>query len=48
MKYLSFMRLVVCIAVLMASAAMVEAAKAPDTPDSVKIKPDIKISDLSN
>ena len=46
MKYLSFMRLVVCIAVLMASAAMVEAAKAPDTPDSVKIKPDIKISDL--
>jgi len=46
MKYLSFLQLMVCIAVLMASAALVEAAKAPGTPDSVKNKPDIKIGDL--
>ena len=46
MKYRSFKQLAVCIAIVMASAAMVEAAKAPGIPDSVKIKPDIKISDL--
>jgi hypothetical protein len=46
MKYFKLMHLALCIALLMTSAALVEAAKAPGSPDSVKIKPDIQISDL--
>lgn len=46
MKYFNFLNLLVCILMLMTSLVLVEAAKAPDIPEGVKIKPDIKISEL--
>ena len=46
MKYISFLRLAVCISIVMTSILLVEAAKAPAPPDAIKIKPDIGISDL--
>ena len=46
MKWFSFLHLTVCVAIVMTSAVLVEAAKAPNSPDAVKIKPDVVISDL--
>ncbi len=46
MKWLGFLHLTVCVAIVMTSALLVEAAKAPYSPDLVKIKPDIIISDM--
>ncbi len=46
MKWLNFLHLAVCLAMVMTSAVLVEAAKVPDSPDAVKIKPDVIISDL--
>lgn len=46
MKWFSFLHLTVCLALVMTSAVLVEAAKAPGSPDAVKIKPDVVISDL--
>jgi len=46
MKWFSFLHLTVCLAMVMTSAVLVEAAKVPDSPDAVKIKPDVIISDL--
>ncbi|MBN1234515.1 MAG: hypothetical protein JW999_00520 [Methanotrichaceae archaeon] len=46
MKRFSFLRLAACIAIVMTFAVLSDAAKAPDIPDSVKLKPDIVISDL--
>lgn len=46
MKWFNFLHLTVCIAIVMTSAVLVEAAKVPDSPDAVKIKPDVIISDL--
>jgi hypothetical protein len=46
MKWFSVLHLAVCIAIVMTSAVLVEAAKVPDSPDAVKIKPDVIISDL--
>jgi hypothetical protein len=46
MKYSNFLNLAACIAIVMTSVLLAEAAKAPDSPDSVKLKPDIIISDV--
>ncbi|MCX6677192.1 MAG: hypothetical protein NTU95_04515 [Methanothrix sp.] len=46
MKWFNFLYLAVWIAIVMTSAVLVEAAKVPDSPDAVKIKPDVIISDL--
>jgi hypothetical protein len=46
MKWLCFLYLMVTAAIVMSPVAIVEAAKAPASTDSVKIKPDIAISDL--
>jgi len=46
MKRFSFLHLMVFIAIVMTSAVLVDAAKAPDSPAAVKIKPEIVISDL--
>lgn len=46
MKWFGFLHLTICVAIVMTSIVLVEAAKAPDSPDAVKIKPDVVISDL--
>lgn len=46
MKWFGFPHLAVCIAIVMTSAMLVEAAKSPNSPDAVKIKPDVVISDI--
>lgn len=46
MKWFSYLHLAVCLAIVMTSAVLVEAAKVPGSPDAVKIKPDVIISDL--
>jgi len=46
MKWFGFLHLTVCVAIVITSAVLVEAAKAPNSPDVVKIKPDVIISDL--
>jgi hypothetical protein len=40
-KWFGFPHLAVCLAIFMASVMLVEAAKSPNSPDAVKIKPDI-------
>jgi len=46
MKRFNFLHLAVCIAIVMTFAVLAEAAKAPDSPEAVKLKPDIAISDV--
>jgi hypothetical protein len=46
MKWFSFLHITVFMAIVMTSAVLVEAAKAPNSPDAVKIKPDVVISDI--
>ena len=46
MKWFNFLHLTICLAMVMTSAVLVEAAKVPDLPDAVKIKPDVVISDI--
>ncbi len=46
MKFFSVLNLAACIAIVMTSVVLAEAAKAPDSPDVVKLKPDIVISDV--
>lgn len=46
MKWFGLLYVMVIAAMVMSSMALVEAAKAPASTDSVKIKPDIAISDL--
>ncbi len=46
MKRFNFLHLAVCIAVIMTAAILAEAAKAPGSPESEKLKPDIVISDI--
>jgi hypothetical protein len=46
MKGFNFLHFTICIAIVMTSAVLVEAAKVPDSPDAVKIKSDVIISDL--
>ena len=46
MKWFGFLHLTVCVVLVMTSAVLVEAAKVPDSPDVVKIKPDVIISNI--
>jgi len=46
MKRFNFLHLAVCIAIVMTFAVLAEAAKAPDSPEAVKLKPDIAISEV--
>jgi hypothetical protein len=46
MKWFGFLHLTICMAIVITSAVLVEAAKAPDSPGAVKIKPDVVISDI--
>ncbi len=46
MKRFGFLHLAVCIAIVMTFAILAEAAKAPGSPESEKLKPDIVISDV--